>query len=344
VFFAYQIRPAYLFLVVAIPLLAAVLGREGERERSGASPRRLVATALAVCLLPLLAFSVLRWSLVGRLGLVSFEGFNLAGIALSLLSPAVVAELPAEHRPLAQAILAERGRRGLQPIEERRFPSSRARMETWYSEFDLNAWRIASPLTFRLAVGEYAEEKRRLGREIEAATRDGADPALERRRVALVQQREALRRERRAWPNRRANEMLTGLSLAVLRQRPALYASWVWEGLRLGLLATLAELRGVALGLAAAGLAGLVGAAAAWRRGGRVRAQEGLRQALRGCRAPLWLAASVFIPALVLVALVEPPRERYLAACALFVPGALAALAWELVVRGVGRAAAEPRP
>ena len=102
---AYHIRPAYLFLVALVPCLGLVLS--WFRERSNIRSVRcwgFVAALAAACLAPLAAYCTARFLVIGRFGLVNYGGYTLSGLASELLDPEIDGELPARHRPLAEAI------------------------------------------------------------------------------------------------------------------------------------------------------------------------------------------------------------------------------------------------
>ena len=108
---AYHLRPAYVFLVPLIPLLGGLLGCLAGRPGIGGRPRwRLVGGLLLVTAVPLMAYSSLRGMAIGRFGLVSFGGNNFAGVMTVFLTPELEPRLPREVRPLATAVLKQRGR------------------------------------------------------------------------------------------------------------------------------------------------------------------------------------------------------------------------------------------
>ena len=78
---AYHIRPSYLFLVPLVPGLGLVLSRIGDPAcswaRRGIFRRRLRRP----CCVPLLGYCAARYFITGHFGLVSFAGYNLAGLA-----------------------------------------------------------------------------------------------------------------------------------------------------------------------------------------------------------------------------------------------------------------------
>lgn len=106
-FLTYQTRPAYQFLIVLVPALGALLVALVGPPR----PRRLrqglrVGVGLAaIALVPFLAFCTLRWTVVGDFGLVSFDGYTLAGITSPFLTEDLVPKLPDEVQPLAKRVL-----------------------------------------------------------------------------------------------------------------------------------------------------------------------------------------------------------------------------------------------
>jgi hypothetical protein len=107
-FATYQVRPAYLFLIVLVPVLGLLIFRLTDQEQWRPEWRRLGLRLTLACLLPFLAFSSFRWLMVGHFGLVSFTGTNLIGLAGQFLTEDMVAELPQELRPLAHDVLHRR--------------------------------------------------------------------------------------------------------------------------------------------------------------------------------------------------------------------------------------------
>lgn len=142
-FATYQIRPAYLFLIVLVPLAGPVLRLAKERsfDRPGlASLGRWSIVLTAVSLGPFLLFCTLRLAVVGDFGLVSFGGFNLIGLSSNLLDGKVVTELPEEHQPLAREILERRKADGLKPLK------MGGLTRKWYKEYNDNVWKRAVPI------------------------------------------------------------------------------------------------------------------------------------------------------------------------------------------------------
>ncbi|OSM00378.1 hypothetical protein [Magnetofaba australis] len=108
-FAAYQIRPAALF-VVPFSLVGFALWRwilAPSQEVSW----KLWLQRWALCVLaPLLLFVGARWALVGHVGLVSFTGVQLSGVALPMLRADDIPQMPTELQSLAQALF-ERGQK-----------------------------------------------------------------------------------------------------------------------------------------------------------------------------------------------------------------------------------------
>ena len=107
---AYQVRPAYLFLIPLAPCLGIGFAFLWSKGRGGPLVwKAILAGLLAAATLPFLAFSLWRWEMVGDFGLVSFAGYNLSGLAVELLDvPMIDGELSEASQPLARVILAER--------------------------------------------------------------------------------------------------------------------------------------------------------------------------------------------------------------------------------------------
>jgi len=142
-FCACQARPATLFLVPLLPMLAPPLVLLRRRPPAPARLSFSVAAAgLAATALPLLAFCALRVALVGDFGLVSFGGMNLVGITGSLLTEGSVAHLPASLQGFGQEVLAGRTARGLTwPWGER----GELQPEPSNESYEQVIWEVAIP-------------------------------------------------------------------------------------------------------------------------------------------------------------------------------------------------------
>jgi hypothetical protein len=108
-FFTYQVRPAYLFLLGLLPLLGLAILRMTNPAAAWAGRWKKMAAGLTgAALLPFLAFCALRGYCVGHFGLVSFGGVNVIGVAGQLLTADMIDDLPEDVRPLATRAVNER--------------------------------------------------------------------------------------------------------------------------------------------------------------------------------------------------------------------------------------------
>jgi hypothetical protein len=145
---AYQLRPAYLFLVPLTPFLGLVF----IIVRNKAVGEKLAwkcffSGLLVAAALPLLAWCCLRLWMVADFGLVSFGGYNLSGLAVELLDePMMDRELPPRFRQFAQAVLADRRRLGVPPAFG---PGMRVSMSQYEANFSDNIYKIAKPNAYR---------------------------------------------------------------------------------------------------------------------------------------------------------------------------------------------------
>lgn len=294
VFAACQMRPAFLFLVVWVPLawIFLYLRRWGWHHQA-----HLLRNGLRVglaCTVPLFLFCLLRLILVGHFGLVSFGGQNTIGISIEMLDSKTVGQLPVSDRPLAQ-ILA----RGRDAWPEARFITSRGLIEDWT--------RIA-PL--------YAANVNRIGRTLEAkfpqesgksdnVTRDKALSRLSIHTFLI------------AWP--RYLEWLTGAATESLRMAlHLLLGGGGDEGFGLGPVNSLA----VTLGLIALLLL-------SWPLERRAFGEGSRPYFTRGISVLIFIAGTFFLASMLVVILVEPPIARYVEAAAFMLPCVAAALAWD---------------
>ena len=114
VFLAYQLRPAYVFLVPLAPLLAYVLMKIQQATICEANrTRNVIAATVLVTFLPLLAFCGLRYVTVGHFGLVSFAGVEQVGITTQFLTKGMIERFDPKLKPLATAVLEARDREAL---------------------------------------------------------------------------------------------------------------------------------------------------------------------------------------------------------------------------------------
>jgi hypothetical protein len=156
-FATYQVRPVYLFLPLLAPFvgisLAALVGqRRGEKY----NPRRMGLVLCAAGILPLLAFCLVRWAVVGQFALVSFGGHNFAGLVGQFLSEEQVESLPSELRPLAKAAVEkQRNMFPGEPVWAGEKPLSYSEIE---SRWDTSTWKVYVPVAQQL----YGDDKQKI--------------------------------------------------------------------------------------------------------------------------------------------------------------------------------------
>ncbi|MBP90244.1 MAG: hypothetical protein CMJ64_26635 [Planctomycetaceae bacterium] len=143
-FATYQMRPAYLFMLPLMPLLAVPLSwlaRPADDFDQQAAYR--LATRLAVvAFVPLLLFAGLRWVVVGHFGLVAFGGYNAAGVMGQFLTAEMVPELPADVQPLAMNALQRRDALVARSSLNAEVTTSYTTIE---NRFDTYTWQIYAP-------------------------------------------------------------------------------------------------------------------------------------------------------------------------------------------------------
>jgi hypothetical protein len=146
----YQVRPAYLFLVPLLPLIAPFLNW---LLNSGSSfnwreSLRLAAGVAVLSFVPLMAFCGLRWAVVGEFRPVSFEGYNACGVVGQFLEEDLAESLPTELQPLAREALAKR--RSLVRAGELTDHITTSYM-TIEGRFDTMTWLVFAPAARELA-------------------------------------------------------------------------------------------------------------------------------------------------------------------------------------------------
>jgi hypothetical protein len=141
-FLTWLTRPAYLFLILLVPLVCEL----GQTPNATASPKssrwRIRLEVIAATLLPVLAWCTLQWAVVGRFAVVSLGGYNLIGISGQFLDEDVLSELPEHLKPLGERALENRRRMEGQLAMPDAEPLSYLRME---SRYDDTLWRIFVP-------------------------------------------------------------------------------------------------------------------------------------------------------------------------------------------------------
>jgi len=151
-FLAYQTKPAYLFLLVFVPVGGAIA-----RWWLFAEPRDSLVLGVKLAIasfVPFLGWCTLRWVLVGHFGLVAFGGYNIVGIAGQLLQREWVDELSADVQPLAQEILERR--------EQRQDWKNKISYSTYESQYNPMVWEIAVPAASKL----YGNDSRAMNFEL----------------------------------------------------------------------------------------------------------------------------------------------------------------------------------
>ncbi len=155
------IRPANLFLVPLLPLLAFLLCRYPPAHATR-SRWWCAGMAAALAITPLFGYALLRYTTVGRFSVVSFGGYNLVGITGQFLQPDDLPRLPPDLNDLASGALVRR------TSPER--PTSAysdapllnyMRMET---EYDATIWFEFVPVARTQAEGRNDEVNSRLRR------------------------------------------------------------------------------------------------------------------------------------------------------------------------------------
>lgn len=101
---AYLIRPSLIPFIVMMPVLSCVLSR----LKTGRWNVRLATLIFALAAAPFITVSTVRYVAVGDFNTVSFGGFNMTGLASSILSEQIIPKLAAENRELARNILEKR--------------------------------------------------------------------------------------------------------------------------------------------------------------------------------------------------------------------------------------------
>src|SRR5262249_45941280 len=106
-----QIRSAYLFLVVLLPLLGLVLAAlvlprpEWVRLRL-----RLAGGLVAACLLPFVAYVAASWVAIREAGFPLMGTYSLFGVAGPLITEDLIDDLPEDLHPFVRRFLEKRKR------------------------------------------------------------------------------------------------------------------------------------------------------------------------------------------------------------------------------------------
>lgn len=289
-FLTYQVRPAYVFLILLVPGLLAVLGAlRVAGERPYPSLKRIVGTGLAVSVLPFLAFCSLRYGAVGDFGVVSYGGYNLMSITTQFMTNDMVSGFDEDLRPLARAIIEERDKRGI-GVEPGRLhvPLDRfGDLAVYYS------WELFGPLALKYRQGDDIDiQNLKLG---------GAETY-------------------RMANNRVANR----LAAATFKARPGVHALFYVKSFLYGIARTLVAEPNIVVLLVIVFPVHCIASLLRSTPGSERSAPGEAVAEMRELNAVLIVGALFYLAALFTVILVSPPYDRYLQACAMFLPCILA--------------------
>lgn len=290
VFMTYWIRPIYQFLVVLVPLLGAVLCLcHAPRRRCAVG--RWTAGLAALTLVPLLVLSVVRWNAVGEFGVSSLTGYHIGSIGALMLDEELVDEMPEGTQRLAREILAGRERLGLRPMRLRsRSSHYQAR------QFGLTMFEIAEPIVRDLVL----EERGRTLREDRSTDLGPLD-------IPGIMGPTALEMDSR----------LGRLGRAAIRARPLIYAKWVADAIRLGVLKVYRDRwLNILLSLLVLSIPLLLVRAS---RDATLFQRDGSDRVL-GLLGLTLVAGFYFLGHTVMIALVHWPKDRYAVAANLLLP------------------------
>lgn len=304
-FLAYQMRPAYLFLIGLAPVLGVILSivREPLSQEPGRW-QKLLTGLLVASIVPFLAFASLRWAVVGHFGLVSFGALNLTGITTQFMTKEMVDKFDADLQPLALAIIESRDRTGLAPPDgHRMWP-----LVDFCSVFSRTLTQVVIPTSLMfLTQGD--------GRSVKSGHRD----------ISSVTGPETMR----------LNRVAQRLSWSTIRARPFPYAlycvkSFAYQiSFMLYVNATISALLILLFGahlFVAIQEKRLPNAAnsALW---------NDVRPPRENVSPLVFLSGLFFLANLLLTTFVTPPFGRYLLAASVFIPSALAVALLEVVER-----------
>ncbi len=151
-FLAYQTKPSYLFLLAFAPI-GGWIARWWLNPDTRDAWRVALRITLA-SLLPFLAWSTLRWFVVGHFGLVSFGGYNIIGIAGQFLQKDWTPQLSSDVQTLAVEILKQR--------EGKRDWNTELNYDNMELHFNPMVWDIAVPAASKL----YEADSRVMNRQM----------------------------------------------------------------------------------------------------------------------------------------------------------------------------------
>jgi len=209
-FFTYQVRPAYLFLIPLVPLLGLLLLRPVGTRKERIRKRTFLAIGLVVVSsFPLLAFCAFRLAKFGHFGLTSFGGITSIHIVGQFLTDDLLAELPLELRPLALKALDRRKKLVMGEIPCT-FPPAPAFPD---SPDQLSRFVRWQPVTEK---SQHFDSEQRLIQQLWIGSATGVDIFI----PAATE----------LYGPHDANSKLSQLSWAIIKARPSLYFTWVVNG------------------------------------------------------------------------------------------------------------------
>jgi hypothetical protein len=141
-FLTYQVRPAYQFLIVLVPVLGMTV-RWWLTDKCPLKTVRLGTGLLATGMVPLILFCTARWAVVGQFGLVSFGGYNLAALSGLFLNDDTVDQLPEDLQELGDAMLIRK-----QQIVDRQIAESGLPVGSYLAmeaQYDNSLWEVFYP-------------------------------------------------------------------------------------------------------------------------------------------------------------------------------------------------------
>lgn len=150
-FATYQFRPAYLFLVPLLPLLALGVQWLLAPERPRRSRWRIAGGVALLAALPLLAFCGIRWAVVGHFHLVAFGGYNASGVTGQFLDERLASQLPEHLQPLAREALRRRAELIAAGELTGEVTTSYSAIE---QRFDASTWRVFVPAARQMSKGD----------------------------------------------------------------------------------------------------------------------------------------------------------------------------------------------
>lgn len=297
IFLAYQMRPAFLFLVAWVPAAWLFLYTRRWGGIHQVQWLRQLARCVTACALPLLIFCALRLALVGHFGLVSFGGQNTIGISIEMLDRETVSRLPAADRPLGQIFA-----RGREAWPDPRYLTQKGVGENWNN---------VAPI--------YAANVNRIGRALQAkfSPAGGAEGNVERDQAM---NRLSMHTFRVAWPV--YLRWLTDAAVESFRMTLLLLLGGGGdEGFGFGPDVSL---------VAALGLIMLL--LLSWPAERRAFGEGSRPFFSRSVTVLFFVSGTFFLAKMLLVILVEPPIARYVEAAAFMLPCVATALYWDRAV------------